>query len=251
MTARQGVIHMGTSGWSYEYWKGPFYPPDLPTGDELSFYARHCRSVEINSSFYRLPEQRTLQHWYDSVPDDFVFAAKASRYITHMKKLREPERSLPPFLERVALLGDKLGPLLFQLPPRWRCNPARLAALLDCLDGHHRYAFEVRDHSWLNADIRTLLAQHNAAFCIYDLEGFRTPEWVTADFVYIRLHGPAGAYRGSYSRQALSARASRIIEWALAGKSVYCYFDNDELGHAIGNACSLQDILRRREPALC
>ena len=249
MTRRHGRIHVGTSGWSYDYWKGPFYPQDLPTGDELAFYARHCRSVEINSSFYRLPAQQTLQHWYTVTPDDFVFAAKASRYITHMKKLRDPEQGVTTFLERIDLLADKLGPVLFQLPPHWRCNAARLETFLERLDGEHRYAFEFRDHSWHNAEIHALLERHNAAFCIYELEGFRTPDVVTADFIYVRLHGPAGAYQGSYSDRSLSAYAGKFRQWARDGRTVYCFFDNDQNAYAAINACRLQTLLEHGRPS--
>ena len=218
MTRARGRIQVGTSGWSYDHWKGPFYPEHLPAGKALDYYAQRFGCVEINSSFYRLPEITTLQHWYACTPDDFVFTAKASRYITHMKKLREPEHNVPALLDRISLLGDKLGPILFQLPPNWRFNAARLQAFLDSLDSDYRYAFEFRDHSWLNAETTALLEQHNAAFCIYELEGFRTPDVITADFIYVRLHGPDGAYQGSYTHQALSRRAEQFLAWAEHGQ---------------------------------
>lgn len=239
-------IHIGTSGWSYDHWKGPFYPQALPTDQMLEYYAQHFRSVEINNSFYHLPEKKTLQHWHDSTPDDFLFTAKASRYITHMKKLKDPLQSVPVFLDRISLLKDKLGPILFQLPPRWHFNAMRLDAFLDSLDNVFRYAFEFRDQSWLDREIIELLARHNAAFCIYELEGFSTPEVITADFIYVRLHGPDGAYQGSYSHKALSTWAERFTDWALQGKMVYCYFDNDQLGYATKNAGQLQKILSQQ-----
>jgi uncharacterized protein YecE (DUF72 family) len=246
MTKQDALIRTGTSGWSYAHWKGPFYPSALPSDQMLEYYAQHFRSVEINSSFYRLPEKKTLQHWYDSTPDDFLFTAKASRYITHMKKLKAPLQSVPAFLNRISLLKDKLGPVLFQLPPRWRFNSVRFAGFLDSLDDRFRYAFEFRDHSWLNGEAFELLARHNAAFCIYELEGFSTPELSTADFIYVRLHGPDGAYQGSYTHKTLSARAATFMEWALQGKQVYCYFDNDQLGYAAENAGRLQKILSQK-----
>ena len=190
-------IHVGTSGWSYDHWKGPFYPGNLPGNRMLEYYAQHFRSVEINCSFYRLPEKKTLQHWYECTPDDFLFTAKASRYITHMKKLKDPQESVPVFLDRISLLKDKLGPILFQLPPRWRFNATRLGAFLDSLSNEFRYAFEFRDHSWLNREALELLARHNMSFCIYELEGFVTPDEITADHIYVRLHGPGDAYQGS------------------------------------------------------
>ncbi|MGB5260450.1 MAG: DUF72 domain-containing protein [Gammaproteobacteria bacterium] len=246
MKATQGRIHIGTSGWSYDHWTGPFYPETLPADHALEYYAVHFNSVEINSSFYRLPEVTTVQHWYASTPDNFVFTAKASRYITHMKKLQDPEKSVPAFLDRISLLGDKLGPILFQLPPNWHFNAARLEAFLDSLDPGFRYAFEFRGHDWLNPETLTLLERHKAAFCIYELEGFRTPEHVTADFIYVRLHGPEGAYQGSYSHRTLTTRAEQFMTWARSGKTVYCYFDNDQSGYAANNAQQLQAILSRQ-----
>lgn len=141
------AILIGTSGWSYDHWTGPFYPPDLPAGAHLGHYAQRLRSVKINHSFYRLPCADTLRHWRDSVPPDFVFTVKASRYITHMKKLAGPRDSISRFLGQIAVLGDRLGPLLFQLPSRRHCDAARLAAFLDALPDDYRYAFEFRVHS--------------------------------------------------------------------------------------------------------
>jgi uncharacterized protein YecE (DUF72 family) len=243
MSKQHGYIHIGTSGWSYDHWKGPFYPADLPGSRMLEYYAQHFRSVEINSSFYRLPEKKTLQHWYECTPDDFLFSAKASRYITHMKKLREPRKTVPPFLKRISTLHGKLGPILFQLPPRWRFNEARLSEFLESLSGEFRYAFEFRDHSWLNPRTSELLAQHNMSFCIYDLEGFTTTREITAEDIYIRLHGPGHAYQGSYSNKALSDWAGILSDQSRQGNSVYCYFDNDQLGYAARNAARLQNIL--------
>ena len=239
-------IHTGTSGWSYDHWKGPIYPKVLPTNQMLEYYTQHFRSVEINNSFYRLPDKKTLRHWYDSTPDDFLFTAKASRYITHMKKLVKPQKTVPAFMDRISMLDDKLGPILFQLPPRWRFNAERLSTFLDSLSNGFRYTFEFRDHSWLNREVFELLTRHNAAFCIYELEGFCTPEVITADFIYVRLHGPDGAYQGSYSHKALSTWAETFMEWVSQGKIVYCYFDNDQLGYAAKNADQLQKILSQQ-----
>jgi uncharacterized protein YecE (DUF72 family) len=231
--------HIGTSGWSYDHWAGTFYPEDLPADRRLAHYAGRLRSTEINNSFYHLPSAQTLDHWRAAVPDGFVFAAKASRYITHMKKLKDPADTLPPFLERMRRLGDGLGPVLFQLPPRWHRNGERLAAFLDALDADHRWAFEFRDHDWLTDATLRLLEDHNAAFCIYELDGFTTEPAVTADFVYIRLHGPDGPYQGRYDDDALAHWAGRIRDWLAQGRDVYCYFDNDAAGHAAQNALAL------------
>ena len=243
MRKQDGHIHIGTSGWCYDHWKGPFYPENLPGKRMLEYYAQQFRSVEINSSFYHLPEKQTLQHWYECTPRDFRFTAKASRYITHMKKLRDPQKTVPVFLDRISLLDDKLGPVLFQLPPRWHFNAARLRDFLDSLSKEYRYAFEFRDQSWLNRQTFELLAQHDVSFCIYELEGFSSPDEITTADIYVRLHGPGDAYQGSYSHQALAARAKTFTDWAHRGNTVWCYFDNDQRGYAAKNAGQLQHIL--------
>jgi len=239
-----GSIRVGTSGWSYDHWKGPFYPARLAGGQMLAFYAEHFRTAEINSSFYRLPAQATLNRWRECTPADFLFTAKASRYITHMKKLGDPRRSVSAFLRRIRLLGDKLGPILFQLPPSWRFDGERLAAFLAALSGEFRYAFEFRDRSWLNDEVYELLSRHGAAFCIYELDGFLSPREMTSDIVYVRLHGPDGPYRGSYDARSLAGWAADLRRWAALGCTVYCYFDNDERGYAARNALRLQSLLR-------
>lgn len=240
-----GRIHVGTSGWSYAHWKGPFYPEHARDESLLGLYAQHFGSVEINASFYRLPAPEVFAAWREAVPEGFVFAVKASRYITHLKKLREPEKTLPPFLEHALTLGEKLGPVLFQLPPRWGFDPQRLEHFLAALPHGLRCAFELRDASWWNPRALELLAGRNAAFCIHDLNGRVSPESVTADFAYVRLHGPDGAYRGSYDRRALAHWAERLTLWSREGRDVFCYFDNDELGHAARNAGQLLDMIRK------
>jgi len=168
---------------------------------------------------------------------------KASRYITHMKKLKDPERTLSPLLEVVQVLKPKLGPILFQLPPRWRLNLERFRDFLDALPAGHRYAFELRDPSWHDPRAYEVMAERGAAFCIYELAGTRSRKEVTAGFVYIRLHGPGGAYKGQYSTESLSGWAGAISAWARQGKEVFCYFDNDEAGYAPMDALRLQQML--------
>ena len=243
MHPHPGSIHIGTSGWHYGHWRGPFYPDDLGPEGFLEFYAARFQTVEINNSFYHLPTESALSTWRDTVPPDFIFAVKGSRFITHMKKLLDPERSLAPFLARVILLNDKLGPILFQLPPRWRFNPDRLAAFLTALPGTCRYTLELRDVSWINDRTLDLLAQHNVAFCIYELDGYLSPQETTADFVYIRLHGPNGPYQGRYGTRTLAGWAGAISAWSRQGREVFCYFDNDESGFAPQNALELQELL--------
>jgi uncharacterized protein YecE (DUF72 family) len=209
----------------------------------LDYYRQHFRSAEINNSFYQLPQPETLRRWRDTVPRDFVFAAKASRYITHMKKLKDPASSTRGFLRRMQTLGRRLGPILFQLPPNWRFNEQRLAELLDTLPDTHRYAFEFRDPSWHTERGYELLGRHNAAFCIYDINGFLSPKRVTADFVYVRLHGPDGPYQGSYSTRTLAGWAGAFTSWLSQDRDIYCYFDNDQDGYAAHNALRLRAML--------
>ena len=239
---KQG-IHIGTSGWSYQHWKGPFYPSDLHDDQMLAYYVQHFNNVEINTSFYHLPREETLLHWQQSTPADFLFSAKASRYITHMKKLKDPEDSVSTFIERISRLGNKLGPILFQLPPNWHFNAERLEVFLHTLNRKFRYAFEFRDHSWLNETCFDLLSRHDAALCIYELDGFISPKTITSDFVYVRLHGPAGAYQGNYDTRTLKCWAREISDWSSQDKDVFCYFDNDQLGYAAHNAQQLQTML--------
>jgi uncharacterized protein YecE (DUF72 family) len=245
MHGMTAVMRIGTSGWHYPHWRGRFYPDTLPARDWLEYYARRFDSVEINASFYRLPSLATARHWRDTVPDGFRFALKASRFITHRKKLRAPRTTTRALLAVVRTLGPKCGPILFQLPPRWRCNPQRLAAFLATLPKRHEYAFEFRDPSWHNPEVYALLRRHHAAFCIYQLAGFESPHVLTADFTYVRLHGPAAyAYGGSYSGDALAAWAQEIRGWPRL-RQVYVYFDNDEAGYAAQNALALRRLLAR------
>jgi len=241
------MILVGTSGWHYKSWKGPFYPENLSAREFLPYYAERFKTVEINNSFYRLPERETFAAWRDAVQEGFFFAVKASRYITHMKKLRHTEEVLSTFLvERVGALGGKLGPVLFQLPPRWRFNGERFAGFLEGLPAGPRYVFEFRDRSWMNPEACELLRKHNASFCIYDLAGYQSPAEITADFVYVRLHGSDDAYCGKYSSAVLSQWAEAFAAWSGRGLDVYCYFDNDEAGYAAQNALELAEMTTQR-----
>lgn len=238
-------IYIGTSGWHYEHWLGPFYPEGTPTEKFLSYYVKHFHTVEINSSFYGLLEKKTFKMWHDTVPPGFIFAVKASRFITHMKKLKEPERTLPTFMERVEALEDKLGPILFQLPPYWSRNTERLESFLTALPKGYRYAFEFRDESWFHPETYEALRKYGAAFCIFEFAGLLAPRELTADFTYIRLHGPEYAYGGCYSPETLAEWAGTMSRWAAEGKEVYCYFDNDEAGYAAQNAAELQEMVEQ------
>ena len=238
-------IYIGTSGWHYGHWKGPFYPEALSDGALLDYYLCFFHTVEINNTFYRMPEKEILLEWKKTAPEDFIFAVKASRYITHMKKLKECKGPVVSFLKKIALLGDRLGPVLFQLPPHWNINPGRLNAFLKLLSKDFRYAFEFRDTSWFSTETYDALAEHGAAFCIYDLDRNLSPKAITADFVYIRLHGTDGPYRGKYSTKALSGWAGAFSAWARQGREIYCYFDNDEKGYAAQDALRLQEMTNK------
>jgi uncharacterized protein YecE (DUF72 family) len=236
-------IYLGTSGWHYDHWQGRFYPEGLATDAWLKHYANQFTTMEINNSFYQLPEAETLARWRADTPDGFVFSVKASRYITHMKKLKEPEEPVTGFLERVDLLQEKLGPILFQLPPRWNYDRERLESFLETLPKGYRYTFEFRDPSWFNAQAYEALARHNAAFCMYHLAGRLSPKEITTDWVYVRLHGPDAAYEGKYGKQALAGWAGALSAWLDEGKTVYCYFDNDQRGYAVENALELKAMM--------
>jgi uncharacterized protein YecE (DUF72 family) len=239
-----GEIRIGTSGWHYDHWIGDFYPEQMPVGEALEVYAQSFDTAEINNSFYSLPSAETLKQWAETVPGDFLFSAKVSRYLTHMKKLKDPREPLERFLSAMEPLGGKLGPLLFQLPPNWNANPERLAALLEQVPEGRRAVVEPRDESWWSEEVYEVLRGANAAFCIHDIEGRQSPREVTADFVYIRLHGPSEEkYHGSYSGESLSGWAGAISAWARGGRDVFCYFDNDAEGHAPHDAARLLEMV--------
>lgn len=236
-------VKIGTSGWNYDHWRGSFYPENLPRKDWLKFYSSKFNTVEINNSFYQLPSEKNILEWRKTVPLNFVFSIKASRYITHMKKLKDPEDALFTFINRIKILKNKSGPILFQLPPNWKFNKARITSFLNLLPEHFRYTMEFRNESWWNDDCFELLQKYRVAFCIYELAGKLTPKTITADFIYIRLHGPGDAYQGQYDSKTLSGWAGALHSWKDQGKTVYCYFDNDEKGYAAKDALSLQNML--------
>lgn len=247
MRGTKSKTYIGTSGWSYPHWRGTFYPNDISNDQMLEYYLTRFGSTEINNTFYHLPEKKTLEHWRRLAPAGFIYSVKASRYITHMKKLKDPQHSTPELLKRIGVLGDTLGPVLFQLPPKWKFNEARLGEFLQSLSRDFRYVFEFRDQSWINHQCLDLLSRYNAAFCIYELDGYLSPKEITADFVYIRLHGPNGPYQGSYTGKTLSGWAGAISTWQKQGLDTYCYFDNDEAGYAADNAWSLSTMLLNRQ----
>lgn len=235
---RDGRFRVGTSGWVYDDWPGRFYAVDLPREAWLATYARTFDTVEINNSFYRLPQAHSFTSWAEQVPRRFLFAVKFSRFGTHMKRLRDPEGTIGLFMERATALDQHFGPILVQLPPRWGVDVARLDAFLQVAPKDRRWAIEVRDASWLCAPIYRVLEQHGAALVIHDLIR-RHPKVVTAKWTYLRFHGVD--YGGHYTRAQLRAHARRIEAWLAAGVDVFAYFNNDKL------ACGVRDasLLRR------
>lgn len=206
----------------------------------LAHYVQHFDTVELNNSFYHLPKRPALESWRDSTPPGFCFAVKGSRFLTHMKKLKDPEQGLERFLNAVEILEQKLGPILFQLPPNWELDAERLRDFIRLLPADRHYAFEFRNETWNVPQVYELLAKYNIAYCIYDLSGFQSPVEVTADYSYIRLHGPGGKYQGSYSEAALTKWAEWIRNGRTRLKGVYVYFDNDQAGYAAENAARLK-----------
>jgi uncharacterized protein YecE (DUF72 family) len=237
MARRRGKLRIGTSGYQYDDWRGLFYPEDLPKSAWFAYYAQRFDAVELNATFYRLPEAATFERWREAAPKGFCYALKFSRYGTHLKRLKEPADTIGLFIERARLLGPSLGPILVQLPPRWHVDPDRLDAFLEAAPKRYRWAVELRDPSWLCEDVYALLRKHGAALCVHDLIE-RHPRVRTADWVYLRFHGDE--YTGSYSPQALSAAARRIRVHLADGHDVYAFFNNDIGGHAVRNAADLR-----------
>ena len=237
-------VRIGTSGWHYEAWRGPFYPEDIKTKDFLSFYITRFSTTELNNPFYRLPTEAAVQAWRESTPETFLFAWKASRLITHLKRLKEVEENVPFMFKRAEGLGQKLGPALFQLPPSLKANRERLARFLNLLPKNRRHTFEFRHPSWYEPPILDLLGEHDAALCLSDHAAAPAPWAVTASFVYIRAHGPSGRYWGSYSDESLRQWADDIAAWRAQARAVYCYFDNDIKSAAPADAQRLFAMLQ-------
>jgi uncharacterized protein YecE (DUF72 family) len=243
-------IHIGTSGWHYKHWLGDFYPERHPTDKMFSWYAREFHTVEINNSFYRLPEEKTFQRWRELAPPGFIFAVKASRFITHIKRLKDARDSVDLLLSRSAPLGPTLGPILFQLPPRWKMNIERLIEFLDVLPRGPKFSIEFRDESWNTAEVFQLLRRHNVALCIHDWRQMPWPKELTANFTYVRFHGSGRSYGGSYPDEHLREWAERIRRWERKLNEAYVYFNNDTGGHAIRNARTLRQMLKMEASAV-
>lgn len=242
----KAALRIGTSGWHYQSWWGPFFPEGTRKKDALLYYCSQFPAVELNAPFYRTPSLEAVASWAEQTPDDFVFAWKASKFITHWKRLRETSaNSLDLIEERLAILGRKAGPVLFQLPPKMTADRERLAGFIAMIAKGRRYAFEFRHPSWYAADVFDLLRDHDCALCLSDHADAPAPWEVTAGFVYVRGHGPSGRYHGSYGDAALTDWARHIRRWRREGRDVFCFFDNDIKSAAPADAARLTRLLRR------
>jgi len=241
--------YIGTSGWYYEHWRSNFYPERLDKAGWLEFYARHFTTVELNNSFYRLPSEAAFAAWRDSSPPDFTFAVKVSRFITHIKRLRNLGDAVEKFVSRAKILGSKLGPLLFQLPPNMHRNDEVMESFLTTLPRGLKHVFEFRHQSWLDEGVFEILRRYNVGFCVFDMPEVTCPLVATADFAYIRFHGSTGLYFSCYSDEEMASWAKRLARLSVGLKATYVYFNNDAEAFAISNARTLGTYLKAQEVA--
>jgi uncharacterized protein YecE (DUF72 family) len=237
MSQQAGRLRIGTSGYQYPHWQGVFYPADLPRKRWFAYYAQHFDTVEINNTFYRLPSAQVVEAWREQAPEGFCYALKFSRYATHLKHLKEPQEPLQRFLARADRLGERLGPILVQLPPQWQVDAARLVGFLQAAPRRYRWAIEFRHPSWLCEEVYGILRAYGAALCIHDALADH-PHQLTTDWVYWRCHG--GSQGGDYADQALRAQATTIKQYVRDGLDVFVYFNNDIKGYAVQNAADLR-----------
>lgn len=230
------MLFVGTSGWQYPHWRERFYPKGVAQRRWLEWFAERFQTVELNNSFYRLPAESAFDGWREVTPDDFRFAVKMSRFLTHIKRLRDPAEPVQLFLSRAERLGPKLGPVLLQLPPHFTADPDRLAATLACFPRRVRVAVEFRDASWFVEDVKRVLEQHGAALCLADGAAVTVPTWRTADWGFVRFHWGGGTPEPCYPREKLARWAARLAELWPPDADLFAYFNNDQLGCAIGDA---------------
>jgi uncharacterized protein YecE (DUF72 family) len=238
-----GAIRVGCSGWNYRHWRGPFYPDKLAVKRWFDHYAGVFGTVELNTSFYHLPKADTFAKWRDQAPEGFRYAVKAPRFITHMKKLKECEEPVEEFLTRARNLGHAIGPILYQLPPRWAFNRERLEEFMTLLPPDLTHVFEFREKSWITEEVLALLDVRGIAFCVHDMPGSATPRWASGPIAYVRFHGGEGKYWGRYSDEGLLSWSDWIVEQSRLGREVWCYFNNDMFAHAIDDALTLRSML--------
>lgn len=229
------TVFVGTSGWHYRHWRPRFYPPKLGTPKWLRFYSERFATVEVNNAFYRLPEKKVFEKWREETPEDFVVAVKVSRYITHVLRLRDSAEPVARLMERASALGPRLGPILLQLPPNLRCDPAGLDATLAAFGSGVRVAVEARHPSWFHDEVRQVLERHGDALCLADGGPVDVPRWRTSDWSYVRFHHGRSRPASCYTRSALEAWARDLSSMWKRSENVYCYFNNDT------NGCALRD----------
>jgi uncharacterized protein YecE (DUF72 family) len=245
MVRKDGLnIFVGCSGWSYKHWKGKFYPEDLSSRHWFGYYEQTFDTVEINNTFYQLPAEKTFEGWAAKAKEGFIYSVKASRYITHIKRLKETEEALPRLLERARLLKEHLGPILYQLPPNFDCNLERLERFLQLLPRDLIHVFEFRDQRWVNDAVFSLLERHKVSHCVHDMGGLQIPWKAVGPVVYVRFHGRNGKYGGNYPDHTLRKWAKWLETEASENKrDIYAYFNNDAEGYAVFNAQSLRKKL--------
>jgi len=236
--------YIGTSGWHYDHWRTRFYPEKLAKPKWLEFYASNFTTVELNNSFYKLPSEAAFAAWRDSSPANFTFAVKVSRFITHIKRLRDTAEAVDKFISRAQILGEKLGPLLYQLPPNMHRDDERLESFLSILPQGMKHVFEFRHQSWLEEPVFRILHKYNIGLCVFDMPSLSCPLVTTADFAYIRFHGSTGLYWSCYSDEELADWAKRLADLAVNLKAVYIYFNNDAEAFAVRNAVTLRGYLQ-------
>lgn len=236
------MIRVGTSGFSYQHWSGVFYPTDIPQRQWLEFYSEHFNCVEINSSFYHLPSEATVVSWRERTPEKFLFVLKGSRYVSHLKRLRDCEEAVNIFYERARFLKEKLGPVLWQLPPRFDVDTDLLASFLNLLPQEPTPVLEFRDPRWFVQEVYSLLEEKKAVLCVHDMPKSRCPQIVIGPLLYLRFHGLGGSYGGNYPDEILRENAG----WAkhTRARDIYAFFNNDIGGHAVHNALTLRDFLQ-------
>jgi uncharacterized protein YecE (DUF72 family) len=239
------TVRIGTSGWQYRDWRGTFYPPGVAQARWLETYADGFATVESNNAFYRLPERHVFEAWAERTPDDFMMAVKMSRFLTHVRRLRDPAEPVQRFLNRTAGLGNKLGPVLIQLPPQFRADHDRLAATLARFPPEVRVAVEFRHRSWFTDETRTLLERHGAALCLADRRGVLTPLWRTAKWTYLRFHEGRAAPRPCYGRTSLRSWVERLRDGWGQDAEAWVYFNNDPRGCAPRDAARFGRLAAR------
>jgi uncharacterized protein YecE (DUF72 family) len=243
VTSPEGRAWIGCSGWQYKHWRGNFYNAELPQSRWLEHYASIFDTVEVNNSFYRLPEASTFARWGSRVPARFRFAVKASRFLTHMKKLKDPEEPVDRLFSRMRALGKHLGPVLYQLPPGWKVDAVRLEHFLQVLPRGARHVIEFRDPSWYVDEVYGLLERYRATLCLHDMQESESGRRRIGPIVYARFHGPSARYQGGYSAGVLRSWAEWLHSQLVGGADVYAYFNNDVGGHAPHDALTLRGML--------